>query len=217
MNNQAQQTPIQQYLDIHFTQFEPDLRKLLSEQCSLRTFATGERLMQTGQYFKSTMLVVEGLIKLYREGDQDSEFFMYHLEPGNACALSMICAARQEKSEVMAAAVEDTTVLQIPIDMMDNLMRQYKTWYYFVLETYRSRFEELLEVIDQIAFKSMDERLAHHLRKLSRQQNSKELFVTHQQIAQDLSSSREVISRLLKKMEQLGHVTLQRNVIRLPD
>lgn len=217
MNNPYQQTQIQQYLDTFFPEFERDLKQLLSEQCTLKTFIAGEQLMQTGQYFKSTMLVVEGLIKLYREGDQGGEFFMYYLEPGHACALSMICATRQEKSEIMASAVEDTTVLQIPIDMMDNLMKQYKTWYYFVLETYRSRFSELLEVIDQIAFKNMDERLEYHLRKLSEQQNSNELVITHQQIAQDLSSSREVISRLLKKMEQVGRVALQRNAIRLLD
>jgi len=211
------QTTVKTFLDRHFNQFEKDLKYTLTEQCKLKTFAAGEQLIQTGQYFKSTMLIVEGLVKVYRQGDDGGEFFVYHLEPGSACALSIICATKQEKSEVLATAVEDTTALLVPIAMMDGLMRDYKTWYYFVLETYRSRFEELLEVIDHIAFKSMDERLEYHLEKLSRQQGSNELYITHQQIARDLSSSREVISRLLKKMEQHGSVILQRNSIQLLD
>ncbi|WP_257657069.1 Crp/Fnr family transcriptional regulator [Parapedobacter lycopersici] len=210
-------TDIHDILATRFSQFEPGLRNALTAVCSVRTFPAGEQLMQPGQYFKSTMLIVEGLVKVYRQGEEGGEFFVYHLEPGSACALSIICATKQERSEVLATAVEDTTALLVPIAMMDDLMREYKTWYYFVLETYRSRFEELLEVIDHIAFKSMDERLEYHLKKLSRQSGSNELYTTHQQIASDLGSSREVISRLLKKMEQHGKVALQRNAIQLLD
>ncbi|GGG87918.1 Crp/Fnr family transcriptional regulator [Parapedobacter pyrenivorans] len=210
-----QKAIIQDYLNNYFSHFEPKLKNALAKGCTIKTFPAGEQLMQTGQYFKSTMLLVGGLVKVYRQGDDGGEFFVYHLEPGSACALSMICATKQEKSEVLATAVEDTTALLVPIAMMDDLMRDYKTWYYFVLETYRSRFEELLEVIDHIAFKSMDERLSYHLEKLSKQHGSKELYTTHQQIASDLGSSREVISRLLKKMEQHGNVVLQRNSIQL--
>ncbi|HNK96557.1 MAG TPA: helix-turn-helix domain-containing protein, partial [Chitinophagales bacterium] len=97
----------------------------------------------------------------------------------------------------------------------DDLMREYKSWYYFVLETYRSRFEELLVVIDQIAFKHMDERLEHYLFNQFNEYNSRRLEITHQQIANDLSSTREVISRLLKKMEQNGKIKLHRNEIEL--
>jgi CRP/FNR family transcriptional regulator len=96
---------------------------------------------------------------------------------------------------------------------MDDMMKQYKTWYYFVLETYRSRFEELLTVIDDVAFRSMDERLLVYLRKHSRQSNNREIRLSHSEIATDLNSSREVISRLLKKMEQRGLLILNRNYI----
>ena len=138
---------------------------------------------------------------------------MYYIQPGSACALSMICSSRQQTSEVKAKAVEQTTVLAVPTGLMDELMKQYKTWYYFVLDTYRSRFEELLVVIDHIAFKSMDERLAAYLEKLRQDFNSPTLTVTHAEIANDLNSSREVISRLLKKMEQQGKLVLHRNYI----
>lgn len=147
---------------------------------------------------RSTMLVVEGTVKLYREGEDGQEFFMYYLQPGDACALSMICATRQETSEVMAKAIEKARVLMIPIALMDTLMRDYKSWYYFVMESYRMRFEELLFVIDNIAFMAMDERLAFYLKKQAGDLNTKQLHLTHSEIASDLNTSREVISRLLK-------------------
>jgi CRP/FNR family transcriptional regulator len=101
----------------------------------------------------------------------------------------------------------------VPITLMDELMRDHKSWYYFVIETYRSRYEELLSVIDNIAFKSMDERLEVHLKNQHQKLNTRRLTITHQDIARDLTSSREVISRLLKKMEQRGDLVLHRNYI----
>jgi len=160
-----------------------------------------------------TMLVVEGLVKLYREAEDGSEFFMYYIQPGSACALSMICSTKQETSEVKASAVEKTTVLTVPTSLMDELMKTYKTWYYFVLETYRARFEELLLVIDHISFKAMDERLEFYLEKQHLELNTRTLMLTHSEIARDLNSSREVISRLLKKMEQQKKVILHRSYI----
>ncbi len=215
MNAESLQNEILHYLNGHFSHFEPELKGLLAENCLIRTFSAGDQLMQTGQYFKSTMLIVNGLIKIYRESDDGAEFFIYHLQPGNACALSMICATRQEKSQVMAKAVEDTTVLLIPISMMDQLMRSYRSWYFFVVESYRTRFEELLEVVDSIAFKNMDERLEFYLKNQQKQLKTNELNITHQEIADDLNSSREVISRLLKKMEQQGRIQLGRHTIAL--
>jgi CRP/FNR family transcriptional regulator len=138
---------------------------------------------------------------------------MYYLEPGNACALSIICATKQETSEVMAKAIEDTSALMIPTALMDEMVSRFRTWYYFVLETYRSRYEELLVVIDHIAFKGMDERLFYYLQNQYEKLNNRELKITHQAIAADLNSSREVISRLLKKMEQRGDIILHRNSI----
>jgi CRP/FNR family transcriptional regulator len=202
-----------QYLGQLFPQFEPGLRTFIGERAILKVFTAGDLLMQTGQYMKATVLIVSGRVKLYREGEDGGEFFMYYLEPGNACALSMICATKQEASQVMAKAIEDTIVLMIPIAHMDEMMKKYKTWYYFVLETYRSRFEELLTVIDDVAFRSMDERLFLYLQKQHRQLRSRELKISHSEIAVDLNSSREVISRLLKKMEQRGDVRLYRNSI----
>lgn len=200
-------------LDNLFPQFEPALKGFLKEHAQLMKVAAGDQLMRTGQYIRKTMMVLEGRVKLYREGDEGGEFFMYYLEPGNACALSMICATNQQTSQVMAKAVDDTLLLTVPVALMDEMMKQYKTWYYFVLETYRSRYEELLVVIDQIAFKSMDERLYFYLSNQYEKLGTRELRMTHHEIATDLNSSREVISRLLKKMEQRGDLRLHRSFI----
>ena len=195
-----------------FPLFDKDLADFLAEIGEVRTFPEGEIMMKTGQYFKAAMLIVKGRVKLYREGEDGNEFFMYFLETGNACALSMICATRNQASGIMAVAMEETEVIMIPIQYMDQLMTTYKSWYYFVLETYRSRFEELLIVIDNIAFKNMDERLEWYLKQQAAKLG-KQLHLTHQQIANDLNSSREVISRLLKKMEKNQRLNLHRNHI----
>lgn len=195
-----------------FPMFDSKLAAFVASISERRTFDEGEIMMKTGQYFKATMLIISGKVKLYRESDEGSEFFMYFLEGGDACALSMICATRNQASQIMATAVEETEVLMIPIRYMDELMTQHKGWYYFVLETYRSRFEELLVVIDNIAFKNMDERLEWYLKQQAAKLGN-HLTLTHQQIANDLSSSREVISRLLKKMEKNKMVALHRSSI----
>jgi CRP/FNR family transcriptional regulator, anaerobic regulatory protein len=191
--------------------FDRELAEFINSIAEVRRFPEGAIMMKTGQYFKATMLITSGRVKLYREGDDGNEFFMYFLEGGNACALSMVCAVRNQTSQVTAVSVEETEVIMIPIQYMDELMTRFKGWYNFVLETYRSRFEELLQVIDHIAFKNMDERLDWYLRNQS--QYGKEIFLTHQQIANDLNSSREVISRLLKKLENQGRVELHRNSV----
>ncbi|SRR6266536_2236768 len=165
-----------------FPSFDTKLAEEIAKKSEIKTFKQGDLIMKTGQYMRSIMLLVSGLIKIFREDDDGNEFFMYYLQPGQACALSMICATKQETSEILAKAAEDTEVITIPIEYMDSLMLNYKNWYYFVLETYRSRFEELLQTIE---------------------------------IAQELNSSREVISRLMKKLSDKGRVKLIRNHIEI--
>jgi len=198
-----------------FPSFENELLTALEENSQQKTFLVDEPLMRTGQYFKSTLLILSGLVKVYREDNQGNEFFMYYLQPGEACALSMVCATKSETSQVMAKAVKETEVLSIPLKYMDEWMSRYKSWYHFVLENYRSRFEELLVTIDHVAFRAMDERLEFYLKKHRQTLKIDTIEISHQQIADELNSSREVISRLLKKMEQLGKLKLHRNAIEL--
>jgi len=197
-----------------FPDFSRGLREVLASRGELVRFAAGDSMMRTGQYFKSTILLLSGSAKLYREGQDGGEHFLYYLEPGSACALSMICATQRKASIIKSFAEEDVEALALPIECMDGLMRDFPDWYHFVLETYRSRFEETLEVIDQVAFRSLDQRLVFYLNKQFAAHGSDELRITHQEIATDLNSSREVISRLLKKMENESMVELARHVIR---
>lgn len=197
-----------------FPDFSRGLREVLASRGELVRFAAGDSMMRTGQYFKSTILLLSGSAKLYREGQDGGEHFLYYLEPGSACALSMICATQRKASIIKSFAEEDVEALALPIEYMDGLMRDFSDWYHFVLETYRSRFEETLEVIDQVAFRSLDQRLIFYLNKQFAAHGSDELRITHQEIATDLNSSREVISRLLKKMEKESMVELARHVIR---
>lgn len=199
----------------YYPNLEPALREQIAEKALLREFKAGEVLMRPGQYFKSTMLITKGRVKVFKESGDGSEFFMYYIEPGGACALSMICAAKQEQSELLARTVEDTEVILIPIAIMDELMTEYRTWYYFVLETYRYRFEELLNLVDHTVFKGLDERLEFYLKKQRTALKTNEFKATHEEIANDLGTSRVVISRLLKTMEQNGKLKLHRNFIDL--
>ncbi len=199
----------------HFPQLEDELVEEIEKNAVFKTFKAGDIIMRTGQYIKSTMLVLSGRLKIYRENTEDGEFLMYYLEGGQACAVSMMCAMQSQTSEVMAKAEEDTDVVMLPIEMVDDFLTRYKSWYQFVIQTYRSRFDELLTVVDNIAFRNMDERLEFYLNRFAEKTNNRQLEVSHQQIADDLHSSREVISRLLKKMEQKKYVKLHRNMIEL--
>lgn len=195
--------------------FEDKLVEEIEEQGEFRTFPANEILMRKGQFIRSTMLVLNGLIKIYREDDDGNEFLMYYLKPGEACALSLVCAAKHEASPIMAKTVVETEVMMVPVDTMSEWMSKFKSWYQFVIETYRTRFDELLVTLDNVAFRSMDERLEFYLKRAKEAQQTTLLNISHQEIAQELNTSREVISRLLKKMEQKGLVGLQRNAIEL--
>lgn len=195
-----------------FPTLEEPLFEELANHGTIKEVKAGETLLRVGQTIRSTILILDGLVKLYREDNEGKEFFIYHLDAGQACSLSLVCAAKHETSEVLAKALTDATVLTIPLEFMDQWMGKYKSWYQFVITSYRNRFEELLRTIDAIAFSNMDERLEDYIKKqVSRLGNN--LKMTHQDIAIDLNSSREVISRLLKKMEGKGWLIIHRNSI----
>ncbi|MFN3952748.1 MAG: Crp/Fnr family transcriptional regulator [Thermaurantimonas sp.] len=198
-----------------FPEFENELIKELLNVSSIREFGAGDYIIQSGQYFKQSMLVYEGIVKLYREGTEGNEFYLYHIQAGEPCALSMSCAVRQERSEVIAKSVTDSTLIFVPATYTEKWMTSYPGWNRFVLDSYRKRFEEMLETIDQISFRALDERLEFYLKRQREIFDSDTINISHQQIADELNSSREVISRLLKKMEQRGWLQLHRNQITL--
>jgi len=197
----------------NFPNFNSQLIEDIENNASVKSYKAGEILMRSGQYIKNTVLVLSGKVKIYREDEDGGEFFMYYLQPGQACAISMICATKQETSTIMAKVVEDAELIMIPLSLMEKWMANHRSWYEFVIETYRNRFEEVLTVIDNIAFKAMDERLEFYLKRHKDACNCNDVKLSHQEIASELNTSREVISRLLKKMEQRGLVHLHRSHI----
>ncbi|RXR16323.1 Crp/Fnr family transcriptional regulator [Flavobacterium amnicola] len=200
-------------IQIHFPNFNSQLIEDIEKNATIKFFKAGEVLMRSGQYIKNTVLITSGKVKIYREDEEGGEFFMYYLQPGQACAVSMICATKQETSTIMAKVVEDAELIMIPLSLMEKWMATNRTWYEFVIETYRNRFEEVLTVIDNIAFKAMDQRLEFYLKQHKEARNCNDVKLSHQEIASELNTSREVISRLLKKMEQRGLVLLHRSHI----
>ncbi|RYY40659.1 MAG: Crp/Fnr family transcriptional regulator [Chitinophagaceae bacterium] len=196
---------------------EPGLIAEMIVVAEIREAAEGAVLMRTGQNIRTALLVLEGLVKIYREDDEGNEFFMYYLESGNACAISLVCALGKEQSGLMARAVTKATVLAVPLDSVDAWMGKYKSWAKFAVSTYRERFDELLQVIDGIAFRNMDERLAIYLRRYLDKTGSNQVTTTFTEIAQDLNSSREVISRLMKKLSERGAVRLFKSHVEIVD
>ncbi len=202
-------------------QIFPDLEPELYDEIVLHGVVTelpaGETLLKVGQTIRSTMLILDGIVKLYREDDAGKEFFIYHLGSGQACSLSMVCAARHETSEILAKSLTNVTLLSIPLEFMETWMNKYPSWYRFVVGSYRSRFEELLKTIDAIAFSKMDERLVYYLKQHQQNLQTNTIDTSITQMAQDLNSSREVISRLLKKLSEKGLIRQQGSVVEIID
>ena len=188
-----------------FPNLEDGLYDAILEHAEIKEIPAGTPLLKVGQNIRSTMMVVEGTVKLYQENEEGDEYFMYYISPGQACAVSMVCSFQAEQSQVLAKALTNVTLLTIPIKYMDEWLSEFKSWHYFVIKTYRTRFEELLKTVNEVAFKNMDERLAFYL-KQQVEKFGTTLKLTHQEIATDLNSSREVISRLMKKMEENGRL-----------
>lgn len=195
--------------------FEKELQEALEREGSVNEFHEGDFIMDIGNYIKTVPIITKGSIKIIREDDEGHEIFLYYLQKGETCAMSLTCCMQDQPSQIRAIAEEDVELISIPVKFMDEWMMKYPTWKNFVMRTYQNRFEELLNTIDLIAFHNMDERLIDYLREKSNIHKTSELNVTHQEIAFELNSSREAISRLLKKLENQGRVKLHRNRIDL--
>lgn len=195
--------------------YEENLRNLIEKEGTLMELAQGEMLMDIGGYVKFVPLIVSGLIKVMREDKEGNELLLYYLKPGETCAMSLTCCMGDARSNVRAVAEEDTVLIAIPVRLMDHWTNNFQSWKSFVMHTYQRRFEELLSTIDSIAFQKLDDRLEAALKRRSEAAGVKLLAVTHQELATELNSSREVISRLLKQMEKRNMVRLGRNRIEL--
>ncbi|MEN8764487.1 MAG: Crp/Fnr family transcriptional regulator [Wenyingzhuangia sp.] len=199
-------------LQLHYGHiFEKKLIEEINRVATLKKVSSGTTLMDIGQYIKSMPLLIEGAIKILREDDDGDELLLYFLEKGDTCAMTMTCCVGNHKSEIRAVTELDTILVMIPIEKMEEWTGKYKSWRQFVFDSYHNRLMELLETVDNIAFKKMDERLLKYLQDKVAVTGSSQIKNTHQEIAYELHTSRVVISRLLKKLEQKGIIELRRN------
>jgi CRP/FNR family transcriptional regulator len=195
--------------------FERDLINQLQEKASIVEVPAGTTILKVGDVIRVVPIVLSGLIKVVRQDDDGHELLLYYVNSAESCAMTVTSYMQRSPSEIMAIAEDTVQLMVVPVDVADDLYAQYAGWKSFVMKTIRDRFRELLVTIDQIAFQKLDERLVNYLRDRSRATGSPLLNVSHEQIAMDLATSRVVISRLLKKLEQEKKVNLYRNQIRL--
>lgn len=192
---------------------EEELIQEINRVGQIRTTTIDEILINVGDAMTSIPIILSGSIKISRENDNGDELLLYYIEGGDTCAMTLQCCVRQMKSEIRATSMEDSVLLMLPTEMMELWMHKYKSWREYILQSYHVRLTELMETIDAIAFMRLDERLLKYLTDQAKLLGSLEIHHTHQQIAEDLHSSRVVISRLLKQLEIRGTITLKRNKI----
>jgi len=170
--------------------------------------------MSPGDTIVFVPIVENGVLRIVRQNNDGKEIFLYHLYPGQTCAMAINCCQSKKQSMVKAIAEDDTEVLLVPVNMVEEWFK-YPQWKEFINSTYGSRFAELMEVIDLIAFSNMDKQVLHYLKERAKAANTKAIYITHQQIADELHTHREAISRLLRTMEEKDIVKLGRNTIEL--
>lgn len=182
---------------------------------SIRKLAAGDILIQEQSRINFIPIVLKGSVRVYQSDDDYREILLYHLKTGDTCIMSFMSGLYSEVSKLKAVANEESEVLLLPVDKAGILMKNYPEWIEYILRIYHQRFEELLDVVNAVAFKKMDERLLNFLKKESEMSGSKDLKITHEVLANELGTARVVISRLLKQMENEGLVELGRNRITL--
>ncbi|MEX1001885.1 MAG: Crp/Fnr family transcriptional regulator [Crocinitomicaceae bacterium] len=206
---------IVEYVHEIFPEFSEELKSEMIRFGKLKRLEAGEELMSIGGEFKVIPLIVEGAIKVLREDEKGNELFLYYLYPGQTCALSLNCFMMSKPSEVYASAEEETTLIALEAEKVSQWMTAYPDWRNFVMGTFQMRFHELLHTIDGIAFKKLDQRLMNYLQEKAAVREGNIIRTTHQDIAYELNSTREVISRLLKILEKQGKIEMGRNKITL--
>jgi CRP/FNR family transcriptional regulator len=193
--------------------FEKELIDEIAELGQQKDFNVGDELMDIDQEITQFPLVLQGSLKVMTENEEGNELLLYYLEMGDTCAMTLQCCLKNTRSKIRVTAEVQTSVIFIPVNKMEEWIVKYSSWRRFVFDSYNNRLNEMLEAIDSLAFQNLEERLYKYLKDKVMVNGSPELKITHQQIAMDLNSSRVVISRLMKKLEQQEKIKQDRNRI----
>lgn len=195
--------------------FEKELVKELYQYGDLKYFTAGEIIMDYGKYIRSMPVILKGTVKVFRKDEQGKEILLYYLSDNESCSMAYGCCMSAKKSEVKAVAEEDGEMLAIPFVKLNDWLCQYNSWRDYIFNSFNERFLELLNSIDIMAFGNMHHRVRQYLIAKHDLNDRNSVLVSHHQIADDLASTRVVISRILKQMENEGEVILYRNEIKL--
>ncbi|MEO0472748.1 MAG: Crp/Fnr family transcriptional regulator [Bacteroidota bacterium] len=173
-------------------------------------------ILRTGGTVGSLPVILDGQVKVFLR-HEDKDLLLYYIEPGESCIMSFAACVHSSGSEVSAVTETEAKVLLLPAEKIAHWLRAYPSFGQFMLEVYHARYLDLLHTMEQLIFQNLDERVLSYLQKKSSIQQQEELQITHQHIAQDLGTAREVISRILRKMEKDGKIITSRNRIKLPE
>lgn len=193
----------------------PEIKEKLYSFGFLKTFEEGDVIQNENAYIKAIPIVIKGTIKVMRTEEDGREILLYYITAGESCIMSFLGGMHHDTSKVSAIAEEKTEILFIPIDKVSLLIKEYPEWLDYIFRLYHKRFEELLEVVNAVAFKKMDERLLDFIKRKCEIAQSKTIAITHEQLANELGTARVVVSRLLKQLEDMELVKLGRNKISL--
>ena len=192
-----------------------EIRKKLVEYSVIKMFKEGDNILREGSHIHAIPIIATGSVRVMRTNDDGREIFLYYLKTGESCVMSILGGLHNDTSKVKAVAEEDTEIFFIPNDKLASLIRDYPQFLDYIFRLYHKRFEESLDIINEIAFKKMDERLVALLEKKAELYNDRTISITHEQLANELGTARAVISRLLKQLEEYGAVSLGRNKLTL--
>lgn len=193
----------------------PELVEKLYQHGIQKSYPAGSIILNENSYIRSIPIVTKGIMKVIRTEEDGREILLYYIKAGESCIMSFLGGLHNETSKVKAEIEEDAEILFLPIDKVALFIKDYPEWLDYIFRLYHKRFEELLEIVNAISFKKVDERLLNLLKKKSELNNSKMILTTHEQLANELGTARVVVSRLLKQLEENGSVQLGRNKITL--
>jgi len=195
--------------------FEPKLLQEIEQFGTLQSFKDGEVIIDYGKYIRMMPIILRGTIKVYRLDEKGNEILLYYLSNNESCSMAYSCCVEAKKSEVKAIAEDDVELIAIPHAKLDEWLCKYPSWKNYIMRSFNERFIELLKSIESIAFHKLDERLIGYLKEKQRLSGSSVIKASHYLIADELSTSRVVISRLLKQLENDKKIILYRNEIKL--
>lgn len=205
---------LREKLDDYYSKiFEPELIDEIITIGFHRVIKANELLIDIGDKMTHIPLILHGAVKIIREDQNGEEIALYFLERGDTCAISFINCINVTKSMFRGVTEKDTEGIFIPVDKIEEWLVKYKTWRHFIIDTYHLRLMEMVESIDSLAFMKLDERLLKYLVDKVKIMKSNTLTITHQEIANDIHTSRVVVSRLLKVLENEGKLKIKRNRI----